>query len=199
MQPASNFLTSKSFSSQNKYAEHCESAKHQKLSEAYAQKPVEKKEVITTLENENICLMCNVEQTDVAANFEHMFKEHNLEIPFFKYLKSQSKAIRMMAIKVFKYFSCLGCDTTLKSGKAVQSHMIDKNHCFINKYDIEEHLSKMYDVDLMDKEVKNKDQRCSDEFQYIKISYMLDNDIEVTADDIEIQEKWRFKKTDDSC
>ena len=89
----------------------------------------------TTLENENSCLFCNEESQNLEANFNHM-KSHGFDLPFSKAILNYSEVIHYLAEKIHVGHICIGCNNKntkgFRNGFALQSHMRDKGHCYVN-------------------------------------------------------------------
>jgi len=109
------------------------------------EKSKEEKKLLTTLDNINICLFCNTELENLEKNIFHMINIHHLDVPFIFAIKNYTALIKLMSKKIFTYHACLTCDTQkFQSIKALQSHMLDKNHVSINNNYLDEYLFKYY-------------------------------------------------------
>ena len=148
----------KSFSSLNKSKEHLTSKSHKKNEELYNQNRANQaanpttvikntqEEELTTVDDIKICLFCNKKNDNIENNIIHMINYHKFEVPLIHCIKSHKGLLELLAKKIFKYGACINCDTQkFKNYKALQNHMIDKQHTGVNEDDLEEFLYKYYD------------------------------------------------------
>ena len=158
------------------------------------EKPKEEKKLLTTLDNINICLFCNTELENLEKNIFHMINIHHLDVPFIFAIKNYTALIKLMSKKIFTYHACLTCDTQkFQSIKALQSHMLDKNHVSINNNDLDEYLFKYYNYKKL-LSIKNINIRKTKEFKIIllraKVAKRLkEKDIDGNDDWVDIEEE----------
>ena len=96
-----------------------------------------------------------------------MINIHHLDVPFIFAIKNYTALIKLMSKKIFTYRSCLTCDSQkFQSIKALQSHMLDKNHVSINDKDLDEYLYKYYNYKKL-LSIKNMNIRKTKEFKII--------------------------------
>lgn len=80
---------------------------------------------LTTLEDINVCLLCNKKNESLELNILHMMEMHNLDIPLKSAVKRPKGYIKLLADKILKYNACLFCDSqNFPNYKAVQNHMV---------------------------------------------------------------------------
>jgi pre-60S factor REI1 len=171
----------KMFASLNKLKEHLISKLHKKNEEIFNQtksnqpdvattaNKKEKEEEQTALNDINICLFCNKKSDNLENNIIHMINTHKFEVPFIHCIKSYKGFLELLAKKIFKYGACVNCDTQkFKNYKALQNHMMDKQHTAINNEDLEEFMYKYYDKKKFFA-IKEKELRKTKEFQILKI------------------------------
>ena len=153
----------------------------------------EEKKLLTTLDNINICLFCNEELENLEKNIFHMINIHHLDVPFIFAIKNYTALIKLMSKKIFTYRACLTCDSQkFQSIKALQSHMLDKNHVSINDNDLDEYLYKYYNYKKL-LSIKNMNIRKTKEFKIIflraKVAKRLkEKDIDGNDEWVEIDE-----------
>ena len=96
-----------------------------------------------------------------------MINIHHLDVPFIFAIKNYTALIKLMSKKIFTYRACLTCDSQkFQSIKALQSHMLDKNHVSINDNDLDEYLYKYYNYKKL-LSIKNMNIRKTKEFKII--------------------------------
>lgn len=170
----------KSFASMNKLNEHLTSKSHKKSEEIFNQNKENQKvstnnetkkkeeEELTAMNDIKICLFCNKQNENIENNIIHMINSHKFEVPLIHCIKSYKGLIELLAKKIFKYGACINCDTQkFKNYKALQNHMMDKQHTSINEEDLEEFLYKYYDKKKLF-DIKEKDLRKTKEFKILK-------------------------------
>lgn len=82
---------------------------------------------LTTIDDVNVCLLCNKKNETLENNIMHMMESHNLDIPLKTAIKKPKGYIKLLADKIIKYNACLFCDSqNFSSYKAVQNHMVIK-------------------------------------------------------------------------
>ena len=80
---------------------------------------------LTTLEDNTICMFCNVKNESLESNILHMTQNHKFEIPMSSALKREKAFIRLLADKIFKYNACLTCDNqNFGNYRSLQNHMV---------------------------------------------------------------------------
>lgn len=146
-------------------------------------KSKDNKKLLTAKENHLICFVCNYPfnslnenkdeealiNTDLSLEktLRHLKEKHNFEFPLEDCLKNTSKALKLIATKIFKYGACLYCDSQkFPNPKAIQCHMKDTNHIKINYEDIIEYFYKFYSKEKIAL-VKGQDRK-KKEFQLLK-------------------------------
>jgi len=102
--------------------------------------PPKKKEYVegkpkTTLDSAGICLFCNHDSGKVEENLEHMKDVHTFSLPYSDLLKDRLAVLRYLAEKIQVGNICIGCNNLrtggFKNAQAVQQHMQDKGHTFL--------------------------------------------------------------------
>jgi pre-60S factor REI1 len=176
----------KSFASYNKLKEHMVSKTHKKMEENIKSNTdenkenkmiVDKQEEKTTKDDITICLFCNTKSDNIENNIIHMINFHKFEVPFIYCIKNYQGFIKLLAKKIFTYIACLSCDTQkFKNYKALQNHMVDKQHTFINQDDLEEFIYKFYDKTKLFG-IKEKELRKMKEFKTLKIKLSMDRNL----------------------
>eukprot|EP00826_Nyctotherus_ovalis_P064721 TRINITY_DN949_c0_g1_i1.p1 TRINITY_DN949_c0_g1~~TRINITY_DN949_c0_g1_i1.p1 ORF type:complete len:416 (-),score=126.64 TRINITY_DN949_c0_g1_i1:66-1313(-) len=131
----------KTFAHNSQYRQHLQSRKHSKsLSKAEsAAKPTDKKyaegKPKTTLDSAGICLFCSAVSKSLDENMEHMYERHSFVLPYSDILKDKEAVIRYLAEKIHIGNICIGCNNyktgTFKNSQAVQQHMQDKGHTYL--------------------------------------------------------------------
>lgn len=77
------------------------------------------------------CLFCNVEEESLAANADHMYKQHGMFVPERPYLANPTGLLKYLYAKITQNFECLYCHRLKSSAEAIRTHMLDKGHCMI--------------------------------------------------------------------
>jgi len=136
---ASNFAAKctccgKTFNSQKAYEEHVSSKKKKPRSN-------QSEPEIHPL---NSCLFCNLMSESLDENLKHMLVTHGFFIPDIDYLMDLEGLINYLQAKIRGGFICLYCKIEGRFAQAIQQHMIDKQHCFLNTVDDEEEFSPFY-------------------------------------------------------
>jgi len=182
-QSQSNLITlqcdicKKSFASSNKYNEHINSKTHKKNEEFFKSKPKPSPEIKvspteeekTTIDDVKICLFCNFKSESIENNLMHMINIHKFDVPFIFCIKNFKGFLRLLGKKIVTYVACLTCDSqNFKNYKALQNHMIDKQHTMVNNEDLEEFLYKFYDKNSL-LGLKDKNLKKLKEYKILKI------------------------------
>ncbi|OLL21662.1 Cytoplasmic 60S subunit biogenesis factor [Neolecta irregularis DAH-3] len=182
---------SKTYYSENAYANHLSSKRHKSLSKdrpdnlsSVAVKPVK----ITKSETEDIsiedqitqklanacmlspeeCLFCTHKAETPDANSSHMKNLHGLFIPESNFLTDLPGLLRYLAEKVAIGNVCLYCQKLCRTLESVRNHMVDKAHCKIAYEDENSQLeiSDFYDFrgsyDISDTENPIEGEDCED-------------------------------------
>lgn len=131
----------KNFAHNSQYKQHLQSRKHSKsLSKAESiARPTDKKyaegKPKTTLDSVGICLFCSAAHESLDKSLEHMRERHSFVLPYSEILKDREAVIRYLAEKIHIGNICIGCNNyktgTFKNSQAVQQHMQDKGHTFL--------------------------------------------------------------------
>lgn len=118
------------------------SKKHQRCSKESIEeeKSAEKMKIAshrkTALESPAVCLFCNTDSGKMEENLKHMNDTHGFNLPYSEQLKDQAAVLRYLAEKIHIGNICLGCNNyrsgSFKNSQAVQQHMMDKGHTFID-------------------------------------------------------------------
>ena len=170
----------KQFSSANKFNEHMSSRAHKKAVEDAKSMPTKIKSTPknpederTTKDDVTICLFCNKQSSSVENNIVHMIDEHKFDVPLIFCLKNPQGMLRLMAKKIVTYVACLTCDAhNFKNYKALQNHMMDKQHTRVNDEDLEEFLYKFYDKKSL-LSIKDKNLKRLKEYKILKIKLKM--------------------------
>ena len=170
----------KNFSTANKFTEHMSSRNHKKVAEALQANPVKvnvvpksPEEEKTTNDDVTICLFCNAKHESVETNMVHMVEAHKFEVPFIFCIKNVQGMLKLMAKKIVTYQACLTCDyQNFKNYKAVQNHMLDKQHTSVNDEDLEEFLYKFYDKKSF-MSIKDRSLKRLKEYKILKIKLKI--------------------------
>lgn len=202
-------ICNKKFTSHKKMQEHLKSKNHnknlkikEKQAEENKKNPKNEEEIIkkpkepikTTLDDNSICLFCNIKSNDLKQNFIHMVNTHNLNIPFIFYIKSYEDLIKLLSKKIFTYKACLSCDTQkFTTFRSLQAHMLDKAHTFINYKDLDEFLYKYYDYEKISK-IKDKQKKKTKEYKVIILRAKVAK--ELKEKDIEGNDEWEYVNDD---
>lgn len=111
---------------------------NEKKEQPEVKKPVKNEEgkQKTTLDSSSICLFCNILSQNLEENIKHMKVEHTFELPYSSILKDPSATLRYLAEKIHIGNICIGCNNVhtcgFKNGTAVQQHMKDKGHSYLD-------------------------------------------------------------------
>lgn len=120
----------------------------QKEREGQKEEQKEKKEVVTTDKDQRSCLFCNLVSESVEENLEHMQKKHSFFISSEEQCIDKQGLLKHLGEKINKGLMCLYCENAggkgFKNRQALQDHMIDKGHCFMNTESYDEYM-KFYD------------------------------------------------------
>lgn len=193
-------LCKKKFSSVQKYNEHIQSKAHIRIESEMKEKEKETGSIITetqkgkygdktTLDDETICLFCNIKHESLEKNIFHMVDIHKLDVPFLFCIENYHKLIELLAKKIFKHKACLTCDTQkFNSYYSLQSHMIDKAHTRISKEDLDEYLYKFYDMKKL-LALKDTNVRKMEEFKVLSLRHKVANRLK--------ENKKKIKEEDD--
>ena len=92
-----------------------------------------------------ICLFCNKPSIGIKASLDHMHKKHSFAILDLDCLISLKALLYYISEKIHTNNSCLFCHKYFKSAEAVQSHMTDVSHCYMNSDDFEVEYISFYD------------------------------------------------------
>eukprot|EP00358_Blepharisma_japonicum_P003446 CAMPEP_0202946908 /NCGR_PEP_ID=MMETSP1395-20130829/10394_1 /ASSEMBLY_ACC=CAM_ASM_000871 /TAXON_ID=5961 /ORGANISM="Blepharisma japonicum, Strain Stock R1072" /LENGTH=231 /DNA_ID=CAMNT_0049647797 /DNA_START=272 /DNA_END=967 /DNA_ORIENTATION=- len=101
------------------------------------------------------CLFCGVSSSNFDNNLKHMMQEHGFFIPDILYVNNVEAMMAYLQKKVREGMICLYCNNkgvNFNSPQAVQQHMRDKQHCFINTEDDEEEYEEFYNWANSDEE-----------------------------------------------
>lgn len=91
------------------------------------------------------CLFCNRSFSTVDKSLQHMLKAHGFFVPFTEYLVDMNGLLKYLGAKVGAGRVCLWCNApSFGDVRAIQQHMIDKDHCKINFDDEEEEFVEYY-------------------------------------------------------
>lgn len=99
---------------------------------------LEEEEVVRSnpLKDQNACLFCNKLADSFAENFKHMEIKHGFFVTDKNFCKNLNGLYTHLANKIYKEKLCIFCENHkcggFKSGLAVQNHMVDRGHCFMN-------------------------------------------------------------------
>lgn len=86
----------------------------------------------TTLDNLCICLFSDVMYDSFETNLREMHKNYGFFIPDEKSCKSKEKLIKHLAKVIQIKKTCIFCGRVFSDPRAVQRHMVEKRHTFIN-------------------------------------------------------------------
>ena len=84
---------------------------------------------------EKTCIFCNRFSETLQENLKHMSEFHGFFIPDIDLAKDIEGFLTHLQKKVREFMLCIYCKNSyhnFKSVQAVQQHMIDKQHCFVN-------------------------------------------------------------------
>ena len=129
----------KLFSHNSKYQQHLRSRKHAKEIAKAPTSPTKKAytegKIKTTLDSVGICLFCSAEHETIEKSLEHMREKHSFVLPSSDSLKDKSAVLKYLGEKIHIGNICIGCNNYrtggFKNGQAVQQHMQDKGHTFL--------------------------------------------------------------------
>ncbi len=132
----------KTFSHHSQYKQHLQSRKHTKAAAKPLKaggEPVKREytegKIKTTLDSVSICLFCNAENDTLEKCLEHMQEKHSFVLPYSEGLKDKAAVMKYLAEKIQIGNICLGCNNYrtggFKNAQAVQQHMQDKGHTFL--------------------------------------------------------------------
>lgn len=102
-------------------------------------------ETVTALNNPRVCLFCNKASQGLKMNLDHMKKTHSFIMLEPQAIVSVKKLLLHMAQKIQIGHQCLLCSKLFKSPQAVQDHMMEKGHCFMNLDNFEIEYEDFYD------------------------------------------------------
>jgi pre-60S factor REI1 len=194
----------KVFSTANKFNEHMSSRNHKKVAEAVQANPVKvnavpksPEEEKTTNDDVTICLFCNAKNESVETNMVHMIEAHKFEVPFIFCIKNVQGMLKLMAKKIVTYQACLTCDyQNFKNYKAVQNHMLDKQHTSVNDEDLEEFLYKFYDKKSL-MSIKDRSLKRLKEYKILKIKLKMKKIKKVKKEAKEDEDGWQTASDDE--
>lgn len=79
------------------------------------------------------CLFCNRNIGDIETNLKHMARKHGFFVPEIERIIDLEGLMEYLHNKIYKQHVCLSCcSEAFRTQYAVQQHMIDKGHCFMN-------------------------------------------------------------------
>jgi pre-60S factor REI1 len=91
------------------------------------------------------CLFCNAISETLDLNLKHMSETHGFFIPNIDLVNNLSSILEYLNKKVRELMICLYCNSrNFRSPQAVQQHMIDKQHCFLNCENNSEEFKEFY-------------------------------------------------------
>jgi pre-60S factor REI1 len=133
----------KDFASQTAYQQHLKSKKHRDNQAAYEEKAKLQENTPSTdipeakpaepLDPSTACLFCNSRSESIEINLRHMLVSHGFFVPEMDKARDIEGMLKYLHDKIFEGNLCLYCDNgSFQSAPAVQRHMIDKQHCFMN-------------------------------------------------------------------
>ena len=99
---------------------------------------------------EEACLFCNSPSASLQENITHMLLKHGFFIPDLELVKDLSGLVQYLQKKVRELLLCLHCNNrghNFRSVQAVQQHMVDKQHCFLNTEEDEKEFRQFYGAD----------------------------------------------------
>mmetsp|Transcript_14903 Transcript_14903/g.27538 ORF Transcript_14903/g.27538 Transcript_14903/m.27538 type:complete len:323 (-) Transcript_14903:43-1011(-) len=137
----------KTFSSEKVYEDHMTSKKHRTVLQKQQTRPerteTEEGSPLTT------CVFCNAVAAELESNLRHMLSAHSFFIPDIEHVENLEAMMGYINEKVMVGYMCLYCNNegthSFKSAQAVQQHMLDKQHCFLNTEDDEEEYAHFYE------------------------------------------------------
>jgi pre-60S factor REI1 len=187
----------KSFGNKNTYDQHINSSKHKDtvkkiaseqakpseivLDDSAQQIKASKEPVVTTIQDQSVCLFCNKKTGDIDANLMHMRIDHSFFVSEIKFVTDLKGLLKYLGEKIHKGCMCIHCENRhakdFKTGEAVQNHMMDKGHCFMKDDDYSEYI-KYYDFSSTFHEYQakigassayNKDYKLKEDETYLEI------------------------------
>lgn len=133
----------KKFNSLKAYNKHVESRKKSMENRMFRPE--------SSIDVQQTCIFCNFNSESIEKNLEHMMTNHGFFIPDIEFVKDLAALMKYLQDSVRIGFVCLYCEydgpSGFKSAQAVQQHMIDKQHCFLNTETRESEFRKYYDWD----------------------------------------------------
>ena len=94
------------------------------------------------------CLICNEVFLTIELNIKHMLETHGFFIPNLEDVKNLEGLLEYLHKKVRELMLCLYCNNrqghNFRTLQAVQQHMVDKQHCFLNTDEDEEEFKEFY-------------------------------------------------------
>ena len=107
----------------------------------------EKESIVTgqPIDSLKSCLFCNRNMGNIESNLKHMAKKHGFFVPEIERIIDLEGLIRYLHKKISQHRTCLSCcSEAFRTQYAVQQHMIDKGHCFMNTENPQEY-NKFYE------------------------------------------------------
>ena len=127
------------FKSQEKFDKH--TANHQ---------TPEQEKPLMPFNPEQTCLFCNLSSEDLQGNLRHMMITHGFFIPDIEFVTDLSVLLSYLHERVRIGLLCLYCNNKgshqFRDFRALQQHMIDKQHCFINTEEDEVEYEEFYKI-----------------------------------------------------
>lgn len=145
--------------------------------EEFTSNPIKKDTPKLTAENDIlICFACNKQTSSLTDLLKHLDESHGFQFPAFDCLKNVKKAIKLIVKKVFKYGSCLYCDSQrFPNPKSVQTHMRDSGHVKLSLDDIFDHFYKFYDFEKIKQQENKTKYKLQIGYKVIKKRFKEDN------------------------
>lgn len=79
------------------------------------------------------CLFCNRSLGDMENSLKHMARKHGFFVPEKERIMDLEGLIKYLHTKICKKHVCLSCGSeAFRTSYAVQQHMMNKGHCFMN-------------------------------------------------------------------
>ena len=157
-------------------------------------------------ENKNACLLCSQVSATFEENLTHMRKTHGFFILEEDCCKNKEGLFDYLADKIFNKKQCMYYDYNkcgnFKTGQAVQLHMIDKGHTFMNQNCCDEYY-KFYDFTEANEEamkkLESKYANCKGgvEFEFAVTVNDQDEDWEDIDSDVDSNDEPIIKGTDE--
>lgn len=123
-----------------------------------------------------ICFACNKQTNSITDLLQHLDESHGFQFPAYDCLKSVKKAIKLIVKKIFKYGSCLYCDSQrFPNPKSVQTHMRDSGHVKLSLDDIFDHFYKFYDFEKIKQQENKTKYKLQIGYKVIKKRFKEDN------------------------